>query len=214
MADRYYIQPEGFAAHVRPAKPVDMVFADEHDAEIAAIKAENERLHMEEEETFSRLQSRIIELERALAERAGGVNVMAHDILDSIKALDDAGFGDGPFVFDSRQELKEFIFALTTEPAAPEGRQEARSGDAQDIANRLRSFFSEPGDARRLALDAAMMIEYLNKPALRPSEQVVTEAMVDAVVKAIRPYTRDTLFLDEHQILVRAALKAAMEDVT
>jgi len=39
----------------------------------------------------------------------------------------------------------------------------------------------------------------------------VTEAMVEAVVKAVRPYTRDTLFLDEHQILVRAALKAAME---
>lgn len=47
--------------------------------------------------------------------------------------------------------------------------------------------------------------------AQTPPEEVVTDEMVEAVVKAIQPYTRDTLFLDEHKILVRVALKSAME---
>lgn len=58
---------------------------------------------------------------------------------------------------------------------------------------------------------SALEPDHTADAATRPSEQAVTEEMVEAVVKAIRPYTRDTLFLDEHQILVRAALKAAME---
>lgn len=45
----------------------------------------------------------------------------------------------------------------------------------------------------------------------RPAEQAVTEAMVEAAVQAVRQYTRETLFIDEHRELVRAALKAAME---
>lgn len=44
MVDRYRIWPEGFAAHMRPAKAVDMVFAGEHDARITELEAEVERL--------------------------------------------------------------------------------------------------------------------------------------------------------------------------
>ena len=45
----------------------------------------------------------------------------------------------------------------------------------------------------------------------RPTERTVTDAMVEAAVQAVRQYTRDTLFIDEHRELVRTALKAAME---
>ena len=41
--------------------------------------------------------------------------------------------------------------------------------------------------------------------------QAVTEAQVEAVVQAVRKYTRETLFIDEHRDLVRAALTAAQE---
>mgnify|MGYP001347466712 CR=1 FL=1 len=47
--------------------------------------------------------------------------------------------------------------------------------------------------------------------ARRPTERAVTEAMVEAVVQAVRPYTMQTLFIDEHRELVRDALKAAQE---
>lgn len=44
-----------------------------------------------------------------------------------------------------------------------------------------------------------------------PTERAVTEAMVEAVVQAVRPYTMHALFIDEHRELVRDALKAAQE---
>ncbi|MCC2098658.1 MAG: Lar family restriction alleviation protein, partial [Hyphomicrobiales bacterium] len=56
--------------------------------------------------------------------------------------------------------IRKLIAALRARQA-PEG---VVSGDAQPIADRLRKYFDTPGNARRLALDAAMMIEYLNTP--------------------------------------------------
>jgi hypothetical protein len=62
---------------------------------------------------------------------------------------------------DNIRKLLDYITSLRTRPSVSE---EVVSGDAQAIADRLRRFFDTPGAARRLALDAAMMIEYLNKP--------------------------------------------------
>lgn len=57
----------------------------------------------------------------------------------------------------------------------------------------------------------AEVIELWNRRATSPVAEAVTEAMVEAAVQAVRQYTRETLFIDEHRELVRAALKAAME---
>lgn len=61
--------------------------------------------------------------------------------------------------------------------------------------------------AARRAL--AVVKEYLT--ARRPTERAVTDEMVEAAVQAVRQYTHETLFIDEHRELVRAALKAVME---
>lgn len=71
-------------------------------------------------------------------------------------------------------ELRDYLGDAFPRPAPiPEG--EVVSGDAQPIADRLRKFFDTPGDGRRLALDAAMMIEHLNKPRLSAQRESVVE---------------------------------------
>lgn len=59
--------------------------------------------------------------------------------------------------------------------------------------------------------DVVDLISTKAEPPARTAEQAVMEAMVEAAVQAVRQYTRETLFIDEHRELVRAALKAAME---
>lgn len=155
MVDRYRIWPEGFAAHMRPAKPVDMVFADEHDAEIAALKAENEEQRERLVQFANAFDAGYAAAERALAERAGGVKVKAlewdrrsvdgsNEYADSLLgeyqawAIGGSGyfyrkaFATGQLAGDTIETAKaaaqadyERRILSTLEPAAPEGRQEA-----------------------------------------------------------------------------------------
>lgn len=95
------------------------------------------------------------------------------------------------------------------EPAAPEGQQEP----VAYVDLRILGSIAMGRDAVDCTLYAKPHKAALADIPLytRPSEQAVTEAMVEAAVQAVRQYTRDTLFIDEHRELVRTALKAAME---
>lgn len=152
---------------------------------IAELEAENARYAEELVGAAARediLKSEIDQLRAESLSRTGAVKAgpLAHVIAEMLERA-----GEPRPNGDILHDILVQALPAALEPAAPEGQREARSGDAQDIANRLRSFFSEPGDARQLALDAAMMIEYLNKPALRPAEQAVTEAAAEVAAKTI-----------------------------
>lgn len=181
------------------------------EAQLAEKEAENERLRkaveeMEYSDGDASFWRHIAKQNAEALSRTGAVKVIDprhFDILveamAEVKATSD-GLSDQP-IADIVQGCIDEIAAL--EPAEPECATEECSNHATNefIRGGVGSFYC--GDCFVKVIEAC--------ETTRPAEQAVTEAMVEAVVKAIRPYTRDTLFLDEHQILVRAALKAAME---
>lgn len=118
--------------------------------------------------------------ERALSERAEGRQEAAAAGSYYTKGKDAEHFAGLPD--------KDFAWALTCA--------------AQDL-NDSDENVSEWMPVTALLFDAADRIERLTHPA------AVTEATVEAVVQAVRPYTMRTLFIDEHRELVRAALKRA-----
>ena len=142
--------------------------------------------------------------------RTGAVKVKVAGILYAIKALDDAGFDDGEFVFDSRKELAEILSAL--EPAAPEGQQ--------PVAYRVHA----PADEHygigpdRLQFHPLAQYDldngYRQTPLYtRRAEQAVTEAMVEAALAAWDNHrsVEGSAEADDFAPAMRAALKAAME---
>lgn len=108
----------------------------------------------------------------------------------------------------ANRELQRLAALTSDAPSA-----KTISGDAQPIADRLRRFFDAPGDARRLALDAAMMIEYLNKrpdtqnhredgefgegATVRRSPVVTDETIIPALIAAYRNADRQLLSSDD-----------------
>lgn len=125
--------------------------------------------------------------------RTGAVKV--DELAQEIRRVDGShSLGAGALA----EALMPFLSAF--EPAAPEGQQEAV--DKQWLAD---------WQGRHDVVMKASAFKELSAALSRPSEQAVTDEMVEAAVQAVRQYTRETLFIDEHRELVRTALKAAME---
>lgn len=153
---------------------------------------------------------------RALAERAGGVKVLRNVEFTLVLRDDAVSLWCGSD--EDAQRIYSAIEALTTEPAAPEGQQTVAVEDAAKLIYAEMDYAAAlPGEQGEGLLpwgqDQHLMGRALKVATAltRHAEQAVTEAMVEAAVQAVRQYTRETLLIDEHRELVRAALKAAME---
>lgn len=209
-------------------------------ADYAELEAEVERLTKER----NYWQARAIDAERALAERAGGVKVLPDEpteaILDAIVQDTRAclSYEDARGIYDA------ILSALTTEPAAPEGRKEAVAWPEPkvtnpDIANPtgvpyldclIHRLLDAQQDINLAAnermdqslCDASSLIDEVETcirrlAATRPTEQAVTDAMVEAAAIAISGGRKD--LWDGFDLFKRAsfrtralhALKAAME---
>jgi len=170
------------------------------DARIAELEAEVERLRR-----LVMAQSKAIHSPEAPS-RTGAVKVLPRpDAVSMTCGTICLEYAD----YDLRDEAYDWLekHASSSDdalgPAAPEDREAVTWTGLLEILAES-SFVSESRAATLRAI-----AEHLR--FARPAEQAVTDAMVEAVVQAVRPYTMRTLFIDEHRELVRAALKAAME---
>ena len=184
---------------------------------ITALKAENERLAIELDAANIVKREAIAgwkDAERALAERAGGVKVKALEFATAFLA-NYAGHEDGDGnEAPELQMARDLLATLTTEPVAPEGRQEPRAY----IVHAPEDDYYGTGPDRLQFHPLAqhdMDNGYRQTPLYgRPAEQAVTEAMVGAGAKAIvacRFEDESEPVTDYDLELSRAALKAAME---
>lgn len=223
MVERFYGPLTGF--EMRPGKRGDYVLYSDY----AKLAAENERLREQitkaTDPTYLEEKLRQIGItdeiaERALVNRAGGAKVrelldegleILNGIIDNVKRRGNySPESTCVFIDQAGQCFREALAALTTEPTPPEGQQEPVAfmdaegnvsvADGSPLPAMLRSLPDAPIGKPLLAL-------YAHPPA---QAGAVTEAMVEAVVQAVRPYTMRTLFIDEHRELVRTALSAAL----
>ena len=159
-----------------------------------------------------------IAAERALAERAGGVKEAAQ----KIERLWSNGCHDVSWRQHFDAAMEELRGTLTTEPATPEGRQEAgRIGDA--VLDWMVKFDLLDAGNEYYVSDVLAVLNDLT-PSTRPSEQAVTEAMVERLAQHL---ALDHIAIDDRaeyswdaaneqwrqswRRKARAALKAAME---
>lgn len=89
---------------------------------IAALQAENEEQRERLIQFANAFDAGYAAAERALAERAGGVKVLREAALMLLSEIDAAG--DINSIVGASNPLRKALHALTTEPAAPEGRQD------------------------------------------------------------------------------------------
>lgn len=208
--------------------------------ELAALEAENERLKKALSEQIDRDISGIFPAERALAERAGGVKVKALEWVKDNSVGGHGGwigragdftravkigwmvempyeFGDQAFATldDAKAAAqadyeRRILSTLTTEPAAPEGRQEAvaLTYGQKLIAEAIEHHFGERGHNFDEYDGDATVVDVWNAfdDLTRPSEQAVTEAMVEAAWNDWQTGKQE--YGPE---AMRSALKAAME---
>ena len=212
----------------------------------AALKAENERLTRERDHHSDLREQYLAEAERTLAERAGGVKGEWHradgdkSILLYTLRQDGWRKGEAVMVNDVTVRIEAangsespiepiasaILSALTTEPAAPEGRQEAVVG--RPSPDRFEAFESEiepgvwyVGDERVAFLRVEVGVgnpKHIAESAAaglnatyvtRPAEQAVTDVLLDLVTRA-REIIPDH-YENWHTLAQSAALKAAME---
>lgn len=175
--------------------------------------------------------------ERALAERAGGVKVPIGYALVPVEPTDrmvsayvaakpkGAGFnhprkGDDKKAWFAAHEKKcrerwkamLSVSALTTEPAAPEGRQEAmRIGDA--VLDWMVKFDLLDAGNEYYVSDVLAVLNDLT-PSTRPAEQAVTDGMVEAASEAIQKFRQapeqDASGKRYYRIFARSVLEAAL----